>query len=141
MYDKWSLDVLYTGFDDPKFQEEFQQLDEFIEKFKNLAESLDDKEPRTAAKEILSLYEEFRIVFFRPVNYCSLRQSVNTKDGESVSYLGRIIQKITKSPLTLLHWINIFPTSLIWMQLSVMTKCSRTTPITLKKCRNLRNIF
>ena len=93
MYDKWSLDVLYTGFDDPKFQEEFQQLDEFIEKFKNLAESLDDKEPRTAAKEILSLYEEFRIVFFRPVNYCSLRQSVNTNDGESVSYLGRIIQK------------------------------------------------
>ena len=93
MYDKWSLDVLYTSFEDPKFQEEFKQLDEFVEKFKCLAESLNEKEARTAAKEALTLIEDFEKVINRLAGYCSLRQSVNTNDGDSVSYLGRIIQK------------------------------------------------
>lgn len=93
MYDKWSLDVLYSGFEDPKFQSEFQQLDEFVEKFKNTAENLNSKDARTTTKEALTLIEDFRKVFFRLVNYCSLRQEANTNDGESVSYLGRIIQK------------------------------------------------
>ena len=93
MYDKWSLDVLYTGFDDPKFQEEFKQLDEFVEKFKNTAESLADKDARTAVKDALTLTEEYQRVLYRQANYCSLRQSVNTNDGETVSYLGRIFQK------------------------------------------------
>ena len=93
MYDRWSLDVLYSGFDDPKFQSEFTQLDEFIDKFKSTAETLTQKEPRTATKEALTLIEDFQKVFFRLVNYCSLRQNANTNDGESVSYLGRMIQK------------------------------------------------
>ena len=93
MYDKWSLDVLYSGFDDPKFKNEFNQLDDYVEKFKTLVESLGSKDDRTATKECLALYEEFREVFYRLISYCSLRQNANTNDGESVSYLGRIIQK------------------------------------------------
>ncbi|MBQ2900380.1 MAG: M3 family oligoendopeptidase [Agathobacter sp.] len=93
MYDKWSLDVLYSGFEDPKFQNEFEQLDEFVEKFKHTAETLAEKEARVATKEALTLIEDFQKVFFRLVNYCSLRQNANTNDSESVSYLGRMIQK------------------------------------------------
>ena len=93
MYDKWSLDVLYTGFDDPKFKKEFQEIDEYIEKFKGQAASLGSKDARTTAKECLTLIEDFQKVFFRLASYCSLRQSADTNDGESVSYLGRIIQK------------------------------------------------
>ena len=93
MYDKWSLDVLYSGFEDPKFQNEFKQLDEFVEKFKHTAETLAEKEARIATKEALTLIEDFQKVFFRLVNYCSLRQNANTNDSESVSYLGRMIQK------------------------------------------------
>ena len=93
MYDKWSLDVLYTGFEDEKFQREFKELDEFVEKFKNMATSLGTKDERTTAKEALSLTEDFTLMFYRLAGYCTLRQSVNTNDGESVSYLGRLIQK------------------------------------------------
>ena len=93
MYDKWSLDVLYSGFDDPKFQNEFNQLDEFAEKFKTTAESLAEKEAKTAVKEALTLTEEYQHILYRLVNYCSLRQTVNTNDGETVSYLGRVLQK------------------------------------------------
>lgn len=97
MYDKWSLDVLYTGFDDPKFQNEFNQLDEFVEKFKKAVETLSEKDARTATKEALTLIEEYQEAISRLAHYCSLRQSANTNDGESVSYLGRIIQKDTET--------------------------------------------
>ena len=93
MYDKWSLDVLYSSFDDTKFQDDFKKLDDYIAKFKDMADSLGTKDERTTVKEALSLYEEFREVFFRLVNYTSLRQNADTNDGESVSYLGRIILK------------------------------------------------
>ena len=93
MYDKWSLDVLYTGFDDPKFKKEFNEIDAYIERFKAQAASLGSKDARTTAKECLTLIEDFQKVFSRLANYCSLRQAVDTNDGESVSYLGRIIQK------------------------------------------------
>lgn len=46
MYDRWSLDVLYSGFEDPKFQSEFKQLDEFVEKFKNTADALGTKDEK-----------------------------------------------------------------------------------------------
>lgn len=93
MYDRWSLDVLYTGFDDPKFTEEFNLIDSFIEKYKETANSLGSKDPQSTVKECLQLTEEFRETFFRLINFCSLRQNADTNDGESVSYLGRIIQK------------------------------------------------
>lgn len=93
MYDRWSLDVLYTGFDDPKFQEEYNKIDEYIEKWKSLAASLGTKDSRTTAKECLTLSEDYNKILGRLANYCSLRQNADTNDGDSVSYLGRIIQK------------------------------------------------
>ncbi len=93
MYDRWSLDVLYKGLDDPKFQEEYNQLDTYIGKFKAQAESLGTKDARTTAKECLTLKEDYHKALYRLVNYCALRQNADTNDGESVSYLGRIIQK------------------------------------------------
>lgn len=93
MYDRWSLDVLYKGFDDPKFQEEFNQIDTFIEKWSALAKSLGSKDARTTAKECLTLSEDYTKILSRLAGYCSLRQSADTNDGESVSFLGRIMQK------------------------------------------------
>ena len=93
MYDKWSLDVLYTSFDDPKFQDEFNQLDVFVEKFKNTAEMLGTKDPQTTTKEALTLIEDYHTIFNRLAGYCALRQNADTNDGESVSNLGRLIQK------------------------------------------------
>lgn len=93
MYDRWSLDVLYSDFNDAKFQSEFEQLDEFLEKFKVAVASLGSKDARTTAKELLTLKEDYQNVANRLANYCALRQNADTNDGESVSYLGRLIQK------------------------------------------------
>ncbi|MBR3810751.1 MAG: M3 family oligoendopeptidase [Agathobacter sp.] len=93
MYDRWSLDVLYLGFDDPNFQSEFQKLDEYLEIFKTAVANLGSKDARTTAKELLVLKEDYQTTVNRLANYCSLRQNADTNDGESVSYLGRLIQK------------------------------------------------
>lgn len=93
MYDKWSLDVLYSGFDDEKFQKDLKKLDELIEEKNAFAATLGEKDPRTTAKEALLNTEKFRELFFTLMGYCSLRQSVDTNDVEAVSYYGRIIQK------------------------------------------------
>ncbi len=93
MYDKWSLDVLYTGFDDPKFQSDFEQLDALIDSMNAYAQTLGEKDARTTAKEALLSVEAFRKTFLDLAEYCQLRQSVNTNDGEAVSYMGRIYQK------------------------------------------------
>ena len=93
MYDRWSLDVLYSGFDDPNFQSEFQKLDEFLEKFKTAVANLGSKDACTTVKELLTLKEDYQTTVNRLANYCSLRQNADTNDGESVSYLGRLIQK------------------------------------------------
>ena len=93
MYDRWSLDVLYSGFDDSNFQNEFQKLDEFLEKFKSAVAKLGSKDARITVKELLTLKEDYQTTVNRLANYCSLRQNADTNDGESVSYLGRLIQK------------------------------------------------
>lgn len=93
MYDKWSLEVLYSGFDDEKFQNDFKQIDEYIEKFKSLTASLGTKNEQETLKEALTLLEDYQTVLFRLADYCQLRQCANTNDGESISYFGRVIQK------------------------------------------------
>lgn len=92
MYNRWSLDVLYTGFDTPKFKEDYHRLELFVEEWKNLAASLGSQDTRTTTKACLTLCEEYHTLFSRLASYCSLRQNADTNDGESVSYLGRIFQ-------------------------------------------------
>jgi pepF/M3 family oligoendopeptidase len=107
MYDKWSLDVLYSGFDE-KFQADFNKIDEYIARYNDLAQSLGTKDDRTTVKEIITLMEDFQQIF-RLYSYCSLRQSVNTNDAESVSYMGRLMQKyneVTKSATILEQYLG-----------------------------------
>ena len=58
MYDKWSLEVLYSGFDE-KFQADFNKIDEYIARYNTLAASLGTKDDRTTVKEIITLMEDF----------------------------------------------------------------------------------
>ena len=104
MYDRWSLDVLYSGFEDEKFQNDLNKLDELIETQIAFAASLGEKDARTTAKEALTGIENFRKTFSTLIEYCSLRQSADTNDGEAVSYYGRIIQNynnVAKASVTI----------------------------------------
>ena len=48
MNSEWSLDILYKGYDDPKFAADMAKLDERCARLNELAASLPDR-PKTAA--------------------------------------------------------------------------------------------
>lgn len=94
MYDRWSLDVLYTGFEDEKFQKDLEKFDEMIVAYQKMAESLTEGDVRENVKKALLTEEAFTEVANRLFSFCSLSQSVNTSDTDSVSYMGRLMQKM-----------------------------------------------
>ncbi|MBR4027559.1 MAG: peptidase M3, partial [Lachnospiraceae bacterium] len=117
MYDKWSLEVLYSDFQDERFQNDVNKLDTLIAEFhaltseittKNAKISTDIETTKNNLIQILQLTEQFTETSARLINYCALRQSANTSDTESVSYIGRLIQKtneITKDSTLLNKYI------------------------------------
>lgn len=93
MYDTWSLDVLYSGFDDPKFLSDVKKTDEFIQKYEEYAASLGLKDEKTTLTEILQLNEAYAEHIHTLFNYCALRQNSDTTNPDCPSYLGQLMQK------------------------------------------------
>ena len=94
MYDKWSLEVLYSGFEDEKFKKDMARVDELIGEYTEFAASLGSEDARTTVKKAIALDEELELLIDGLYSYCSLRQSVDTSDTDSVSYIGRLMQKL-----------------------------------------------
>lgn len=94
MYDKWSLEALYSGFEDEKFQKDMKKADEMIAAYQTFAETLGQNGERETVKKALEMDEEFELLIDSLYSYCSLRQSVDTSDTDSVSYIGRLMQKL-----------------------------------------------
>lgn len=95
MYDKWSLDVLYKGFEDEKFQKDLKKVDELIGRYQVLAESLDGEDAKTTVTKALLLAEEFNMLVGDLFGYCSLVQSTETSNADSASYIGQLMQKMS----------------------------------------------
>ena len=67
MYDRWSLDVLYKGLDDPKFAEDRKKLSEAIEEMIALADEWEknpDANRREMTKKTILLREKFELLVF-----------------------------------------------------------------------------
>ena len=91
MYDKWSLEVLYTGFEDEKFTKDMAKLDAMIEEYQKFADSLGTGEVKETVKKSLQMEEEFTLLVDRLYSYCSLRQSVDTSPIAPHLYFPRFV--------------------------------------------------
>jgi pepF/M3 family oligoendopeptidase len=94
MNKEWSLNELYTGYDDIKFKEDIKKADEAVAKIKTFASKLEG-EPKEVIKKGLCLMEEFETVFTNLILFANLKQSTNTTDAESSSVLGRLMAKVS----------------------------------------------
>ena len=84
----WNLENIYRGFDDPAFIRDRQQLEERVQEFAAFTGTL------SAAGDIrkgVSLQEEISVLVEKLATYTNLRQAANTKDPESASQMGRIL--------------------------------------------------
>ena len=113
MNSEWSLDVLYKGYDDPKFQADMARLDACCQQVGALAAGLSDK-PKTAAsvEEILRSMEAINEVVSDLASFAELRAAANTRDTESTSVMGQIMTKLSAvsgAQASMEAWIAALP--------------------------------
>ncbi len=83
----WNLDVLYKGYDDPKFKEDTNLFIQHCEAFNTYATTLEKYDVLTNLKNIISLYENMQVVGRDLRVFCSLKQSTNTADKDAINQL------------------------------------------------------
>lgn len=91
MNERWSLDVLYTGFDTPEFRQDFAKLEALTKEFPAWTATLGQADAAATVRAYLDHQEQLTACGNRMGVYCSLRQSADTGDNEARSWMGRIM--------------------------------------------------
>ena len=88
---KWNLDILYGGFDTPEYLNDYKELEGLVEsmpKFNKEASALDGTE---LCKKYVALNEKTSYLTSKLAIYANLCYSVNTKDTDAASWLGKVM--------------------------------------------------
>ncbi len=105
MNKEWSLDVLYTGYDSPQFQADFNAVPALVNELKVYAEHLYEGDEAQKLNEVLKLQEKVQNTVSRLSHYLGLRQATNTSDSETVAYSAKLNQMFaaTAKPMTAIN--------------------------------------
>lgn len=97
MNTEWSLEILYKGFDDPAYEQDFALAAEKIERLKKIVADAPEMEKGGAAvlttvEQILITEEELLTVVYQLSSYIELGQAVNTEDGNIMAQRNRLMK-------------------------------------------------
>ena len=92
---EWSLDVLYKGFDDPKFEADMKAVDEKIAEMNEFAAKLGSMSNKDTLLGYIRISEETNQLASDLFGFAVLRSSTNTRDNEANSALGRLMGKLS----------------------------------------------
>lgn len=100
----WSLDVLYTGYDDPNFKEDLVRYADKIKALQSFAKELTHGDEETTLVTALQMLEEITVLQYS-FEYIGLRQSTDTTDSETVSYQAKVMELATglSKPITAIN--------------------------------------
>lgn len=101
MKETWSLDALYTGYDDPKFEKDKLKLAQLIEEINEMAKQLTHEDELKWIIEILQKQEQLSLCSWQLGSYVSLRQSVDTSNAQTVALLGQLNQTVSEGAAAL----------------------------------------
>ncbi len=91
MNEVWNLNPIYTGFDDPAFDDDMGKLKQTVADFAAFAQGVGQMEPIDGLRQGIAFEESLMELVSKLANYASLRQSTNTKDAEAGSKMGQIM--------------------------------------------------
>ncbi len=91
MNERWDLDPIYKGFEDPAFEEDLAALKGKVAEFEAFSRALTDAEPLCALKEGIRLEEKLTELVSKLIEFASLRQSADSRDVQAGSNMGRIM--------------------------------------------------
>ena len=92
MNERWNLAPIYTGFQDPAFEADMQELKTMVEKIAAFAEDLPNTEPLAGLTQGMALEERFAMLVSKLAGYASLRQAADTRDSDAGSRMGQVMQ-------------------------------------------------
>lgn len=92
MKDTWSLDALYTGYDDPQFDADIAKLKESVQAINALPDTLSHDDELNSVTRILQCEEAFVLLAGKLGSYLALRQSTDTTNAKTVAYFTQIRQ-------------------------------------------------
>ena len=85
MNEKWNLDILYKGFDDPEFKKDTEAFDEVISELNALAEKCETMAHAELIAKAITLWERQYTLMEKLFIFASLKYSADTRDGEASS--------------------------------------------------------
>ncbi len=91
MNERWNLDPIYRGFNDPEFLGDLQALKVACARADSFTKTLSEMEPVKALRGCIDLMEEINRLTAALAEYASLRQAADANDTEAVSYLGQVM--------------------------------------------------
>jgi oligoendopeptidase F len=102
MNKEWNLDILYSGFDDPKYSEDTELLTKEIEALGALSSDISNIEEEKLVSEYIAISEKLNLLASKLGIFANLKYSANTKDAEAASALGRLMGMLsaTAAPST-----------------------------------------
>lgn len=86
----WDLDILYKGYDDPKYISDYQKVLEIIKKFNEFVNTLSVDNAVKCIEEELKLEEELNSLLEELFSYSSLRSATNVNDYEALGEMGKL---------------------------------------------------
>ena len=86
----WNLEIMYKGYDDPKYISDNQKVLEIIKEMNELVGKLDINNAVNCIEQELKLEEELNKVLSELFSYSSLRASTNVNDYEALGEMGKL---------------------------------------------------
>ena len=90
MYNTWSLDVFYSGIDDPNLASDMERVEKTIGLFREAVAVLDKENAAETLRRVIEIKEELTVLIRRLAGYFSLRRSADSSDAEGASYQTKI---------------------------------------------------
>ena len=92
MNTEWSLKEFYTGLDDPAYEADIARAEEKIKELEAFVKTAENLSWKEIAEGGLTLREEIEELLDKPGYYLSLRQSVESENGDIVAQLNRVMK-------------------------------------------------
>ncbi len=96
MKTEWSLEPIYKGLDDPKYEADVKAAEELVAEYaKVVAEAQGAAEAEGYVERLLLLEEEFTLKLYNLTLYLDLRQSVDQEDGDVMAQSNRVMKIVS----------------------------------------------
>ena len=93
----WDLDILYKGYDDPKYKKDLEQAEELIQEIIKVCDELSLDNAKECIEKELAFEEAFNSVILELYTYSSLRSSTNVNDTEALMQMAKLSMMLNKT--------------------------------------------